>query len=138
MSTHTPARELAPCPLTTVQVNDRPVSVRQALDRPAPEAAAVTVGLAVTLSVDHAAAALYGYNATPDELADPERVHALVAEAVLNGGCLELDVQRADTAALPPASEEAAYLALCRDAAAAVFTAPVPAQSGRPALVGVR
>ena len=49
MSTHTPARELVPCPLTTVQVNDRPVSVRQALDRPAPEAAAVTVGLAVTL-----------------------------------------------------------------------------------------
>ena len=73
------------------------------------------------LSLDQVAAALYGYSAEPDELTDPECVRSLVAEAVLNGGCQDLGIRHADTAAMQPGSERAAYLGRCRDAAAAVI-----------------
>jgi len=88
------------------------------------------VGVAVRLSLEDVAAVLFGYNASPAELADPDQVRALVADAVLNGGCLQLDIERADTAALQdtaPDCEESAYLALCRDQAAAVFASTSPA-----------
>jgi len=124
MSIHTTTHRQ---PLTTARVNGHPVLIRQATR--AEEAGVVTVGLTVTLSLDHAAVALYGYDASPAELADPERVRALVADAVLNGGCLQLDLDRADTAALAdPApvpgserAEQAAHWAACRQGAAAVF-----------------
>jgi len=130
MSIHTTTRRQ---PLTTARVNGHLVLIRQATR--ADEAGVVTVGLTVRLSLDDVAVALFGYNASPAELADPERVRALVADAVLNGGCLQLDLDRADAAALvDPApvpgserAEAAAHWALCREGAAAVFTSSSPA-----------
>jgi len=106
-------------PLTTAQVNGAPVLIRQAL--PVTEPGVVTVGVAVRLSLDDVAAALVAYNASPAELADPDQVRALVADAVLNMGCLQLDEDRCATAGAAPGSEQAAHVALCRDRAAAVF-----------------
>jgi len=114
----------SPLPLTTAQVNGAPVLIRRALRHQVTEPGVVTVGVAVRLSLEDVAAVLFGYNASPAELADPDQVRALVADAVLNGGCLQLDIERADTAALQdtaPDCEESAYLALCRDRAATVF-----------------
>ena len=106
-------------PLTTAQVNGAPVLIRQAL--PVTEPGVVTVGVAVRLSLDDVAAALVAYNASPAELGDPEQVRALVADAVLNMGCLQLDEDRCAAAGAAPGSELAAHLALCRDRAATVF-----------------
>ena len=106
-------------PLTTAQVNGAPVLIRQAL--PVTEPGVVTVGVAVRLSLDDVAAALVAYNASPAELADPDQVRALVADAVLNMGCLQLDEDRCATAGAAPGCEQASHVALCRDRAAAVF-----------------
>ena len=106
-------------PLTTARVNGAPVLIRQAL--PVTGAGVVTVGVAVSLSLDDVAAALVAYNASPAELGDPEQVRALVADAVLNMGCLQLDEDRCAAADAVPSSEQAAHVALCRDRAAAVF-----------------
>ena len=115
-------------PLTTAQVNGAPVLIRQAL--PVTEPGVVTVGVAVRLSLDDVAAALVAYNASPAELADPDQVRALVADAVLNMGCLQLDEDRCAAADAAPGSELAAHVALCRDRAAEVFTGrPVLARS---------
>ena len=93
--------------------------IRRAL--PVTGAGVVTVGVAVSLSLDDVAAALVAYNASPADLADPEQVRALVADAVLNMGCLQLDEDRCATADAAPGSELAAHVALCRDRAATVF-----------------
>ena len=106
-------------PLTTAQVNGAPVLIRQAL--PVTGTGVVTVGVAVSLSLDDVAAALVAYNASPAELGDPEQVRALVADAVLNMGCLQLDEDRCAAAGAAPGGELAAHLALCRDRAATVF-----------------
>ena len=131
MSTPTTTQQTgSPLPLTTAQVNGAPVLIRRALRHQVTEPGVVTVGVAVRLSLEDVAAVLFGYNASPAELADPDQVRALVADAVLNGGCLQLDIERADTAALQdtaPDCEESAYLALCRDQAAAVFASTSPA-----------
>ena len=112
-------------PLTTARVNGAPVLIRRAL--PVTGAGVVTVGVAVSLSLDDVAAALVAYNASPAELGDPEQVRALVADAVLNMGCLQLDEDRCAAADAAPGSELAAHVALCRDWAAAVFASTSPA-----------
>ena len=117
-------------PPTAAQVNGHPVLIRQALPHRGAEAGVVTVGVAVSLSLEDVTAALVAYNASPAELADPEQVRALVADAVLNMGCLQLDEDRCATAGAAPGSEQATYVALCRDQAAEVFTGrPVLARS---------
>ena len=118
MGTQTTTQQTS-SPLTTARVNGAPVLIRQAL--PVTGTGVVTVGVAVSLSLDDVAAALVAYNASPAELGDPEQVRALVADAVLNMGCLQLDEDRCAAAGAAPGSELAAHLALCRDRAATVF-----------------
>ena len=122
MSTQTTTQQTSSLePPTAAQVNDHPVLIRQALPHRGAEARVVTVGLTVSLSLEDVTAALVAYNASPAELADPDQVRALVADAVLNMGCLQLDEDRCAAADAVPGSEQGAHVALCRDRAAAVF-----------------
>ena len=123
-------------PPTTAQVNGHPVLIRQALPHRGAEAGVVTVGVAVSLSLEDVTAALVAYNASPTELADPDQVRNLVADAVLNMGCLQLDEDRCAAASAAPGSELAAHVALCRDRAAAVFASTSPASRRDRAVAG--
>jgi hypothetical protein len=110
--------------LTTVQLNGEPVAVYRPADQCAP--ALVTVAARVTLTLDEVAAVLFEFTwslAQPmEDLADDARVRVLVAEAVVNWGCDELDeVRRNVTAAVASSGEAAELLAQCRNRASAVF-----------------
>ncbi len=90
----------------------------------------VTVTAPVRLSLEQAAAALYhaGMNNTDEDLADDDTVRELVAEAVVNGGCCELNAAQMEARdATATGGADAAFLARCRARVAAVFTAPDPA-----------
>jgi len=90
----------------------------------------VTVMAPVRLSLEQAAAALYrvGFNTTDEDLADDDTVRLLVAEAVVNLGCCELDAAQEEARdAAAAGGADAAFLALCRARVAAVFADPDPA-----------
>jgi hypothetical protein len=136
--------------MTTAQLNGHPVPVHQVHRRwtasdyvlGAPEMdgyepVVVTVTAPIGLSVEDVAAVLFDWNVPYEDLADDHIVRDLIAEAVVNWGCRQLEELRARLGERTNlTSEDSAYLAYCRQRATAVF-APCTTVPGR-ALVGVR
>lgn len=159
------AMGLTPQEFTTVELDGCPVRVRQAhrrwtaadyvLSAPEPEEyepVAVTVRAPVGLSLEDVVAVLVAWDWPVEELAEDATVRWLVAEAVMNGGCLHIEERRCRLGEQTPDAEQAAYVSYCRQRAAAVFGAtaapgaapavapgssPVVAGVASPALVGV-
>lgn len=138
-TTTTAQTGVTPQEFTTAQLNGHPVAVRQthrrwtAADYPPGtaegeeyEPVAVTVVAPVRLSLDDVAAALFGWlwddGGTAEELADDAMVRSLIAETVINDGSGQLEELRCSVGAQTLDAEQAAYLAYCRERAAAVFT----------------
>ncbi len=119
--------------LTTVQLNGHPVVVHQA-HRVGPDTTIVgqasgptllTVTAQVALTLDGVAAALFDWLAqgtVREDLADDDCVRELLAESVLNLGCVQLAAARRTAAYAAIVDHEAAgLLAYRRQRAAAVF-----------------
>lgn len=125
-----------PNQFTTAQLNGHPVPVRQTHRRwtaadyvvGAPESdeyepVLVTVSAPVSLSLEDVAAALFDWAVPDEELADDSYLRLLVAEMVINRGSGQIEEVRCRLGELTLNGEQAAYLAYCRERAAAVFAA---------------
>jgi hypothetical protein len=142
-------RDAAANEFTTAQLNGYQITVRQAHRRWAAadyllgapqgeehEPVLVTVTAPVRLSLEDVVAALFDWGMPQEELADDEYLRLLVAETVINRGGGEIEELRCRLGEQTLDAEETAYLAYCRDRAAAVFAPRVGSRHGR-ALVGV-
>ena len=121
---------------TTARLNGQPAPVHQTHRRriiPGTrdyEPVALTVLAPVALSLDDAAAVLFGWETSYEELAEDSSVRALVADAVINEGGQRIEELRSQLSTQALDAEQRAYLAYCRDRAAEVFTGrPVLARS---------
>lgn len=137
--------------VTTAQLNGHAVSVHQvhrrwtaadyvlgAPEREGYEPVVVTVTAPIGLSVEDVAAVLFNWNVPYEDLADDHIVRDLIAEAVVNWGCRQLEELRARLGERTNLTgEDSAYLAYCRQRATAVFAPCATARQDR-ALVGVR
>ncbi|MGH3570000.1 MAG: hypothetical protein ACRDRH_29110 [Pseudonocardia sp.] len=105
------------------------------------EGAVVTITTPVGLALDDVVAVLFDWNMPDGELDDDSVVRELVAATVVSGGCLGVEELRCRLLGEAPRdAASAAYLAYCRERAAAVFGAgPCPRQASRTgrALTGV-
>ena len=116
---------------TTADLNGQPTMVQQMHRRcwitdeagtRGYEPVAVTVLAPVALSLDDAAAVLFGWEISYEELADDKTVRELVADTVINQGGLRIEELRCqiDTPQELDA-EQRVFLAYCRHRAAEVL-----------------
>lgn len=80
--------------MSPVHVNGQTVQLQPAHRTAAQDAPIVTVHAAIELTYEEVTALLYdwiAYGGDLAELADDERIRALVAESVVNGGCMQVD-----------------------------------------------
>jgi hypothetical protein len=115
---------------TTADLNGQPTMVQQMHRRcwirdgagtGEYEPVALTVLAPVALSLDDAAAVLFGWAVGDEELADDTSVRELVADTVINEGGQRIEELRCQiTGGLD--AEQRALLAACRHRAAEVFT----------------
>lgn len=111
-------------PVVTARVKGHPVRIRQSLRHRAGEAPTVRLGFMVCLSVEDVTTRLLACNPTYEELTDDATLRELVAETVLNRGCLIIEDWRHDLRNTPRyALDEGkdAYAEFCRSRAVAVF-----------------
>ena len=133
----TATMRVRPQEVTTARLNDRVVAVQQVHRRWAAadymlgvpgeeyEPVVLTVTAPVSLSLEDTAVVLFSWYYPVEELADDDTVRALVAETVLNRGCGDIEEQRCRLGETTLSPHDAAYLAYCRQRAAAVF-GPTP------------
>ena len=120
---------------TTADLNGQPTMVQQmhrrcwildgATGAREYEPVAVTVLAPVALSLDDAAAVLFGWAVSDEELADDKSVRELVADTVINEGGQRIEELRCQTTGALDA-EQRDLLAYCRHRAAEVFTGGRP------------
>jgi len=119
---------------TTADLNGQPTMVQQMHRRcwildgagiGEYEPVALTVLAPVALSLDDAAAVLFGWAVSDEELADDKSVRELVADTVINEGGQRIEELRCQTTGALGA-EQRAYLAHCRHRVAEVFTGGRP------------
>ena len=117
---------------TTADLNGQPTMVQQmhrrcwirdgATGSGEYEPVALTVLTPVVLSLDDAAAVLFGWAVSDEELADDKTVRELVADTVINEGGQRIEELRCQTTGVALDAEQRAFLAYCRHRAAEVFT----------------
>ena len=116
---------------TTADLNGQPTMVQQMHRRcwiidgagtREYEPVALTVLAPVALSLDDAAAVLFGWAVSDEELADDRSVRELVADTVINEGGQRIEELRCQIGTESLDAEQRDYLAYCRHRAAEVFT----------------